>query len=114
MHGSGPIVQWSFLQFKKKNKNSSAPAACVSQSFTQIGSKLLTFGGCNYSGEPLAQLFLYDTKSYEWSAPSDESDFQESHAGARYGHSATLVGMHPPKIMVYGGMVGGGTYEVLL
>jgi hypothetical protein len=111
MHGSGPIVQWSFLQFKKTNKKAAVPSPCVSQTLTQIGTKLLTFGGCSFHGDPLSQLFLYDTQSYEWSQPSDESDFQESHPGCRYGHSATLVDMHPPKVMVYGGMVGGGTYE---
>ena len=29
----------------------------------------------------------------------------------RYGHSATLVDMHPPRIVVFGGMVGGNTYS---
>lgn len=111
MSGNGPIVQWSFLQYKKLNKKTAAPAACVSQSFTQIGSKLLAYGGCNYNGEPLSQLFLYDTQSYEWSEPGDAAEFQESHPGNRYGHTATVIDMHPPKVMIYGGMVGGGTYE---
>ena len=108
---NGPVVQWSFLQFKKLNKKTAAPVACVSQSFTQIGSKLVSFGGCNYNGEPLSQLFVYDTQSYEWSQPGDDADFQESHPGSRYGHTATVVEMHPPKLMIYGGLVGGGTFE---
>lgn len=29
----------------------------------------------------------------------------------RYGHSATLVEMHPPKIMIYGGLNGSNTFE---
>ena len=31
--------------------------------------------------------------------------------GGRYGHSATLIEMHPPKLIVYGGMINGGTFE---
>ncbi len=84
---------------------------CFLHSATQIGSKILIYGGSNYYCEAQAQLFLYDTVTYQWSAPGDVSDFQEDHPGPRYGHSATLVGMHPPKVMVWGGMVGGGTFE---
>ena len=33
------------------------------------------------------------------------------HPGARYGHSANVVEMHPPRILVYGGMIESNTYE---
>jgi hypothetical protein len=105
-----PLVQWSFLQYKKI-KNSAAPVQCFLHSATQIGSKFLIFGGCDYNGEAQNQLLLYDTQTFQWSSPGDATDFQEDHPGARYGHSAVLVEMHPPKIMIYGGMLGGGTFE---
>lgn len=108
--GSRPLVQWSFLQYKK-GASSTAPAQSFLHSATQIGSKLLLFGGCDVKGDPLSQLFIYDTNSYQWSVPGDGSQFQEDHPGKRYGHSAVLVSMHPPKVMIYGGMVGGGTYD---
>lgn len=112
--GDRPLVQWSFFQFKSKKgsgkKELSAPSPCFLHSATQIGSKILIYGGCDYFGEALNQLFIYDTATFQWSAPSDaESNFQEDHPGCRYGHSATLVEMHPPKIMIYGGMV---SYEL--
>jgi len=108
-----PLVQWSFLQYKKNPKGGSvaAPTACFMHSATQIGSKILVYGGCNLDGEALDQLFLYDSTSFLWSSPHNSSDFQEDHPGSRYGHSATLVEMHPPKLLVYGGIVGGGTFE---
>jgi hypothetical protein len=106
-----PLVQWSFLQYKKTTKNSVSPVPCFLQSVTQIGSKLLYYGGCDYTGEALNQLLLYDTQAYLWSYPQNSAEMEEDHPGCRYGHTATLVEMHPPKIMVYGGFVGGGTYE---
>ena len=105
-----PLVQWSFLEYKKL-KNSAAPGQCFLHSATQIGSKFLIYGGCDYHGEALNQLLIYDTATFQWSSPGDATDFQEDHPGNRYGHSAVLVEMHPPKLMVYGGMVGGGTFE---
>jgi hypothetical protein len=106
-----PLVQWSFLQYKKTAKNTISPTPCFLQSVTQIGSKLLYFGGCDYAGEALNQLLLYDTANYLWSSPQNSADLEEDHPGCRYGHTATLIEMHPPKILVYGGFVGGGTYE---
>lgn len=106
-----PLVQWSFLQYKKTQKKGATPVPCFLHSATQIGSKILIFGGCDYYGEALNQLFLYDTASFQWVAPGSADDFQEDHPGCRYGHSATLIEMHPPKIMVWGGMLGGGTFE---
>lgn len=105
-----PIVQWTFLQYKKLKKGS-APIQSFLNSATQIGSKILIYGGCDYYGEAVNQLFLYDTVNYQWSKPADVADFQEDHPGGRYGHTASLIEMHPPKIMIYGGMVGGGTFE---
>jgi hypothetical protein len=105
-----PLVQWSFLQYKKV-RNSKPPVPSFLHSATQIGSKILVYGGCDYNGDAQSQLLLYDTASFLWSSPGDSSGFQEDHPGARYGHSATLVEMHPPKIMLYGGMVNGGTFE---
>jgi hypothetical protein len=105
-----PLVQWTFFQYKKL-KNGAAPVQCFLQSCTQIGSKFLIYGGCNYNGEPVNQLLLYDTATYQWSSPGDATEFQEDHPGPRYGHSAVLVELHPPKLMVYGGMIGGGTFE---
>eukprot|EP01035_Chromulina_nebulosa_P023739 gene23739-30786_t len=106
-----PLVQWSFLQFKKLTKKGTAPIPCFLHSATQIGSKILLYGGCDYNGEAQSQLFLYDTSNYQWSAPVDGSDFQEDHPGPRYGHTATLIEMHPPKIMIYSGISGTGTFE---
>ena len=105
-----PLVQWSFLQYKKM-KNSVAPVQCCLHSTTQIGSKFLVYGGCDFQGDPLSQLLLFDSAIYQWSSPGDATDFQEDHPGPRYGHTATLVELHPPKIMVYGGLIGGGTFE---
>lgn len=31
--------------------------------------------------------------------------------GARYGHTAVLIVMHPPKVMIYGGIINAGTFE---
>ena len=106
-----PLVQWTFLQLKKSKEKTSSPKGCFLHSSTQIGSKLLIYGGSDYCGEALNQLFIYDTVSFLWSSPVDETTYQEDHPGKRYGHSATLLEMHPPKIMFYGGMVTGGTYE---
>merc|ERR1719487_1104381 len=72
---------------------------------------MLIFGGCNFGGDPLDQLFLYDTAQFLWTAPKSGDAFQEDHPGSRYGHSATVVEMHPPKLMIYGGMIGAKTYE---
>ena len=72
---------------------------------------MLLYGGCDAFGTPLSQVFLFDTKSYQWSGPGDSSAFEEDHPGPRYGHTATLVDMHPPRILIYGGMVGSKTYE---
>jgi len=106
-----PLVQWSFLQYKQLGKVSAAPTKCFLHSATQIGSKFLIYGGCDNGGSAQSQLLLYDTASYQWASPNDATTFQEDHPGARYGHSAVLVEMHPPKLMVYGGMLDGGTYE---
>jgi Ras-related protein Rab-1A len=106
-----PLVQWSFLQFKKTANKGSTPVNCFLHSATQIGSKILIYGGCDYYGDGQSQLFLYDTATYTWSQPSFNSEFQEDNAGARYGHTATLIEMHPPKIMIYGGVNGNGTFE---
>ena len=104
-------MQWSFLQYKKLAKNVASPVQCLLHSATQIGSKILIYGGCDYYGEPQNQLLLYDTVTYQWSSPGESTEFQEDHPGGRYGHTAVLVEMHPPKVMIYGGMVGGGTFE---
>lgn len=109
---TGPVVQWSFLQFKKQaGSKVEQPTPQFLHSATQVGSKIVVFGGCSYFGEPLRSLFVYDTLKFEWSAPSESTRFEEDHPGARYSHSATLVESHPPKILVYGGMLGGGTFE---
>ncbi len=72
---------------------------------------MLIYGGCDSFGTPLSQVFLFDTLTFQWSGPNESASFIDEHPGARYGHSATLVDMHPPRIMVYGGMVGAKTYE---
>lgn len=43
--------------------------------------------------------------------PTEEVDLSEEAGGPRYGHSATLVDMHPPRIVVFGGMLGGSTFS---
>lgn len=106
-----PQVQWSFLQYKRSSKSASPPTACFLHSSTQIGSKILAYGGCDTNGEALNQLLIYDTSSFLWSSPKDATEFQEDHPGGRYGHTATLIEMHPPKVMIYGGMINNGTFE---
>ncbi len=57
---------------------------------------MLIYGGCDLHGTALNQLFLFDTQAYQWSSPSDSTSLSDDHAGARYGHTSTLVDMHPP------------------
>lgn len=71
---------------------------------------MLIYGGCNVHGEALNQLYVYDTASCQWSEPSGDVS-EVDHPGPRYGHSASVVEMHPPRILVYGGMVEANTYE---
>ncbi len=114
MNNSTPLVQWTFLQYKKSSSQKNAVSQstpCFLNSCTQIGSKFLIYGGCDYHGEALSSTFLYDTMTYQWSSPKDESNFQEDFPGPRYGHSATLIDMHPPRVMIFGGIVGGGMFE---
>jgi hypothetical protein len=105
-----PLAQWKFLQLKKFLKKAS-PKPCFLHTCTQIGSKMLVYGGCDLHGGALNQVFLFDAQTYQWSSPGDGSGFSDDHAGARYGHTATLVDMHPPRVMIYGGMVASKTYE---
>lgn len=109
--GERPLVQWSFLQFKKIASSKSTPSPCFLHSSTQIGSKLLIYGGIDYYGELLSQLFIYDYLSLSWSSPGDESQYQDDHPGKRYGHSAVLIEMHPPKLMIFGGMIDDKTFN---
>jgi hypothetical protein len=83
MSSSLPLVQWSFLNFKeKKGGNSDAlPTPCYLHSATQIGSKILVYGGCDYTGTAKSGLFLFDSVSYAWSCPVNSTDFQEDHPG---------------------------------
>jgi hypothetical protein len=84
----GPLVQWNFLQLKKSNKKST-PVPCFLQSSTQIGSKILIYGGCNYHGDPLNQLFLYDTITYQWNLPNHITEYHDDSPGIRYGHRSS-------------------------
>eukprot|EP01038_Epipyxis_sp_PR26KG_P013598 gene13598-18252_t len=115
-----PLVQWSFLQYKRQQKSNGSnnggsaatPIASFLHSATQIGSKILIFGGSDANGEAQRQLLIYDTQTYQWSSPANDlTNFEENHPGARYGHTGTLIEMHPPKVLIYGGMIGGGTFE---
>jgi hypothetical protein len=108
-YNENPLVEWKFLQVKRSNKKS-APKPCFLQSSTPIGAKMLMYGGCNVHGEALNQLYVYDTASCQWSEPSGDVS-EVDHPGPRYGHSASVVEMHPPRILVYGGMVEANTYE---
>lgn len=110
LNSSSPLVQWQFLQLKKSHKKST-PLPCFLQSLTQIGSKILIYGGCNYHGEPLNQLFIYDTITYQWNLPVNITEYHEDSPGNRYGHSATLIDMHPPRLLLYGGMIGLTSYD---
>lgn len=107
---SNPLVQWKFMQVKKQNKKNS-PVPSFLHTSTQIGSKILVYGGCDSNIEPISQIYVYNTLELTWSAPNDSCDYQEDHPGRRYGHTATIVEMHPPKILVYGGMVAQNTFE---
>jgi hypothetical protein len=106
---SNKQIQWSFLQYKNSGKGE-APSDCHMHSSTQIGTKILFFGGANSNGEPLNKLYIYDSTKSVWSKPSEESN-SDQHPGPRYGHTATLLGIHPPKIFIWGGMTSVGTYE---
>lgn len=115
-YAPGPLVSWVFLQYKPGKpgggrKNVAQPTPVFLHTATQVGKFLLVYGGCSYHGEPLRGLFLYDTVKFEWSTPGEASRYEEDHPGARYSHSATLVESHPPKILIYGGILGGGTFE---
>jgi small GTP-binding protein len=102
---------WSFLRYKGK-KTVNSPAPVFLHSVSPLSSKFLVFGGCDGTGEAESSLFLYDSSSFLWhSAPIGLSTFQEDDPGPRYGHSATLVDNHPPRIFVYGGLVGGSSFE---
>ena len=103
--------QWVYLNYKGK-KTEQSPSPVFLHSCTQIGGKFVVFGGCNGNGEAEGSLLLYDSSSFLWhSAPMDADSFQEDFPGPRYGHSACLVDNHPPRLMVYGGLVGGDAYE---
>ena len=39
------------------------------------------------------------------------SQTHDQDPGPRYGHTATLIEMHPPKIMIWGGVINAGTFE---
>ena len=81
-------------------------------SATQIGNKILYYGGANAYGEPQSQLYLYDTYKQIWNSPTETSNIShDQDAGARYGHTSTLVGMHPPKVLIWGGIINAGTFE---
>lgn len=108
----GDIVQWQFLTSKRKSLMSRTvelgPVPSFNSSWTPIGSRLLLYGGCDYDGEPLEQVFLYDTKAYQWISPEGvlgENSYEDASPGKRYGHCCVLVEMHPPRLMLYGGMV---------
>ena len=106
----GDIVQWQFLATKRKSfisANLELPVPSFGSSFTPIGSRLLVIGGCDWDGEPLDQLFLYDTKAYEWIGVRvvGEKNYENSSPGKRWGHCCILVEMHPPRLALWGGMV---------
>lgn len=42
---------------------------------------------------------------------TNSTEFQEDSPGNRYGHSLTLIEMHPPRLLLYGGMIGLTSYE---
>ena len=75
------LVQWSFLQYKKTAQNAKSPVPCFLHSCTQIGGKLLIYGGCDHYGEAQTQLFLYDTSNFHWANPVQPTDLQEHHPG---------------------------------
>ena len=105
------VPQWVFLNYKGRKTENSPPPVFL-HSCTQIGGKFLVFGGCNEYGEAESSLILYDSSTFLWhSAPVDADSFQEDFAGPRYGHSACLVDSHPPRVMIYGGLVGGDAFE---
>jgi hypothetical protein len=107
-----PLLQWSYLTNNGKNTSDKniAPSPSYLQSSTQIGSKVLYYGGCNEEGTALSQQYIFD--DMKWATTTNlNTAFQEDNAGARFGHSATLVQMHPPMIMLYGGYLNGGTFD---
>ena len=103
--GYNSNLKLSFLRLKNKKK-ALYPSECFLHSATQVGTKILICGGADCHGVALNQIFLFDTINFSWSVPPDVSYFQEGRPGSRYGHTSTLIEMHPPKILVYGGIVG--------
>ena len=53
MSKESPLVQWTFMQYKNLNnkKNAIYPDPRCLHTCTQIGSKLLIYGGCNIEGK---------------------------------------------------------------
>lgn len=106
-----PLLQWSYLTNGKNSSDKNiAPSPSYLQSSTQIGSKILYYGGSNEDSIALSQLYIFD--DMKWATTTNmNTSFQEDNAGARFGHTATLVQMHPPMIMIYGGYLNGGTFD---
>lgn len=99
---------------KRRKPQAPAPRACFLHSATRVGSKIVVVGGSDYYGSAIDQLLVYDTDTFAWSRPPTSSS-SGSEFGAKYGHSATLIDMHPPRLMFFGGMAttaGVFTFEV--
>ena len=103
---------------KRRKPQTAAPRACFLHSATRVGSKIVVVGGSDYYGSAIDQLFVYDTDTFSWSRPPTMTSSGSSSAsefGAKYGHSSTLIDMHPPRLMFFGGMAttaGVFTFEV--
>ena len=104
------LGSWEFLQYEKSK--TTAPISCFLHTMSRIGTKLLLYGGCDQGGNAQKNLFVFDSKSFQWSTLklSPDTNIDEDPT-LRYGHAAVLVEMHPPKIMIYGGLVYGTSFD---
>jgi len=62
------------MQWRKNPSHEKNLDKCFLHSSTQIGTRLIVYGGCNYDGLPLDQMYMFDTKNYKWAMIKVESD----------------------------------------
>ena len=100
------VLQWERSEFPHDGTDRCTPEPSFLHSATQVGGKFVTYGGCSHAGDALSQLLVFDCDTKEWTAPAERIGVQGDEPAPRYGHSATLVSMTPPQMLVFGGMQG--------